>query len=80
MIDTHEVYATRDLVLATYLRYNDIELSDGYDAITKSWVFKDPIKCSELSLELRNGQSSVEVLHYESIRRNLLGMTHDKKR
>ena len=73
------IFATRDLVLASFLRYNHVELVDGYDKDTKSWHFADIEKCNELSLQLRNGSAMVEVLQYESIRRNLLGMVHDRK-
>lgn len=75
----NDVYTTRDLVLATYLKLNGVKLATGYDRDTKSWSFYDPIKCEELSLELRNGESQVEILKYESTRRNLLGMVYDKK-
>jgi hypothetical protein len=78
-IKSDELYSTRDLVLATYLALKGAKLAGGYELVTKSWVFKDPEICEDLSLELRNGDSSVEVLAYESTRRNLLGMVHDKK-
>jgi hypothetical protein len=74
-----ELYSTRDLVLATYLALKGAKLASGYEPVTKSWTFKDPEFCEDLSLELRNGDSLVEVLAYESTRRNLLGMVHDKK-
>lgn len=74
-----ELYSTRDLVLATYLALQGAKLAGGYEPTTKSWIFKDPAMCEDLSLELRNGDSRVEVLAYESTRRNLLGMVHDKK-
>lgn len=75
----NDVYSTRDLVLATYLSLNNVKLSAGYDPATKSWVFGEAERCDDLSLELRNGDSNVEVLQYESTRRNLLGMVYDKK-
>lgn len=71
-------FKTKDLVLATYLRYKDVPLSTGYDYTTNMWVFSDPDKCEKYSLELHNGATAVEVIKYESIRRNLLGMAHDK--
>lgn len=76
---TDELYSTRDLVLATYLSLKGAKLAGGYESSSKSWPFRDPEMCEDLSLELRNGDSSVEVLAYESTRRNLLGMVHDKK-
>ena len=79
MYESNDMYATRDLVLATYLKLNGVKLASGYDKDTKSWTFSDPIRCDELSLELRNGESKVEVLKYESTRRNLLGMVYDKR-
>jgi len=78
-IDDNDIFTTRDLVLATYLKINSIKLAGGYDKLSKSWSFYDPATCEELSLELRNGNSKVEVLKYESERRSLLGMVHDKK-
>lgn len=74
-----EIYTTRDLVLATFLKLNNIKLASGYDKSTQSWTFVDPQNCENLSLELRNGESSVEILKYESTRRNLLGMVHDRR-
>lgn len=79
MAINENVYSTRDLVLATYLALKGVKLADGYDPETKSWIFKDQTLCEDLSLELRNGDALVEVLQYESTRRNLLGMVHDKK-
>lgn len=73
-------FSTKDLVLATYLLYSGIKLSEGYDVGSKSWIFDDKKKCSDLALLLRNNETSVEVNKYESVRRNLLGMTHDGKR
>lgn len=71
-------FKTKDLVLASFLKYNNVEFAKGYEHKTQSWVFKDPDKCKALSLQLHNGTTTVEVLRYESIRRNLLGMAHDK--
>ena len=76
---TDELYSTRDLVLATYLALKGAKLAGGYEPASKSWIFKNLEMCEDLSLELRNGDSCVEVLAYESTRRNLLGMVHDKK-
>jgi hypothetical protein len=73
-------FKTKDLVLATYLKYNDVPLASGYDQASKSWVFADEDTCNELSLSLHNGKALVEVLKYESVRRNLLGMAHDSKK
>ena len=78
-MNKEEIYSTKDLALATYLKIKGIKLSTGYVTETKSWTFCDPMICEELSLELRNGESQVEVLRYESTRRSLLGMTHDKR-
>lgn len=78
-MNNDEVYMTRDLALATFLRINNVRFSGKYEKETKSWYFHDPEKCEELSIVLRNGESQVEVLEYESIRRNLLGMVHDSK-
>jgi hypothetical protein len=72
-------FSTRDLVLATYLRYNNIDLIEGYQPNNKSWVFSNPDECIKLSLKLKNGKAEVEPLYYESCRRNLLGMVHDKR-
>jgi hypothetical protein len=73
-MNEEKTYATRDLALATYLSVRDIEVS-GYTKDLKSWIFReDPTKCEELSLELRNHKAMVEILDYESARRNLLGM------
>lgn len=75
----NDLFTTRDLVLATYLKLSGVKLASGYDKISKSWSFSDPEICEELSLTLRNGDSKVEILKYESERRSLLGMVHDKK-
>jgi len=77
--DNEDVYTTRDLVLATYLALKGTKLAGGYEPSSKSWSFRDAKSCEELSLKLRNGDSRVEVLQYESTRRNLLGMVYDKK-
>lgn len=79
MNNNNEIYTTRDLVLATFLKLNNIKLASGYNKDTQSWTFVDPKNCENLSLELRNGESNVEILKYESTRRNLLGMVHDRR-
>jgi hypothetical protein len=73
-------YSTRDLVLATYLKLRGIKLSNNYDIETKTWSFEDSEMCTKISLELRNGNSNVDIFEYESTRRSLLGMVYDKKR
>jgi len=73
------VYMTRDLASATYIAYNGVKFAKPYDKVTRSWIFQDPDKCDQLDLELRNGEASVEVIRYESVRRNLLGMVKDGK-
>jgi hypothetical protein len=77
--DADKNFATQDLVLASFLRYNDIQLVSGYQIESKSWVFSNIEKCEELELDLKNGNAQVEPLSYESCRRNLLGMVYDKK-
>ena len=67
-------YNTRDLASATYIAYSGVKFSKPYDKTTRSWYFEDPEKCEKLDLELRNGESFVEVIKYESTRRLLLGM------
>ena len=52
-------FSTRDLVLATYLRYNNIDLIEGYQPNNKSWVFSNPDECIKLSLKLKNGKAEV---------------------
>jgi len=73
-------FKTKDLVLATYLKYKEVQLTSGYDSVNKSWVFGDVDTCEKISLELHNSNSTVEVLKYEMVRRNLLGMAHDSKK
>jgi len=73
-----EVFTTKDLMSATYIFYSGIKLANitsGYDKKSRSWIFEDPDKCKELDFELRNGNTSVECLRWESSRRSLLGMT-----
>lgn len=79
-IDNMNTFSTRDLVAATFIAYNGIKFSDDYDQITRSWLFQEPDKCKELNLLLRNGEATVEVIKYESTRRNLLGMTRNTGR
>ncbi len=73
------VYRTRDLASAVYIAYNGVKFAANYDIPSRSWVFQDPAKCEELDLKLRNGEAMVEVVKYESVRRNLLGMVKDAK-
>ena len=79
MKDKKDVFATKDLVSATYISYNGIKFASGYDESIRSWVFEDPDKCFTLDFTLRNGEALVEVNKYESVRRTLLGMVHDQK-
>lgn len=72
-----EQFITKDLVSATFIAYNGIKFATGYDPEMRSWVFEEPEKCKELDLCLRNGESAVEVLKYESTRRTLLGMVRE---
>lgn len=72
-----KVFMTRDLAAATWLAYNDVKFASGYDKKSKSWVFENPEKCADLDLQLRNGNATVEIVKYESTRRNLLGMVRD---
>ena len=80
LVDGHKMneFKTKDLILAVYLKYNDIPLSAGYDKATKSWVFANVERCEQLALELHNSKAVVELIKYESLRRNLLGMVHDR--
>ena len=76
-MEEKQIFMTKDLASATWLAYNDIKFASGYNKKTKSWVFENPDKCAELDLQLRNGGANVEVVKYESTRRNLLGMVRD---
>ena len=76
---TGDIYMTSDLASATYIAYNGIKFAANYDKVKRSWVFQDPDKCKELDLQLRNGEANVEVVKYESTRRNLLGMVKDAR-
>ena len=78
-MNSNEMFSTKDLVLASYIVYKGIKLAKGYDAETLMWYFEDPVSCEEAALELRNSETQVEVLHYETVRRNLLGMVYDKR-
>ncbi len=74
-------FSTKDLVSATYISYNGIKFSSpGYDIETKCWIFDNPERCQELDFELRNSESKVEVIRYESVRRALLGMANVSKK
>jgi len=72
-----DTFSTRDLVAATYIAYNGIKFAADYNQETRSWLFQNVEKCRELNLSLRNGEAIVEVVKYESTRRNLLGMTRN---
>jgi len=71
------VYMTRDLASATFIAYNGVKFAKNYDKANRSWIFQEPDMCEELDLKLRNGEALVEVIKYESVRRNLLGMVKD---
>ena len=68
-------YSTCDLPLATFLRCSDVPLVREYNPATKEWSFDDEAKCKKLSLILSNNQAEVNVLQYESCRKQLLAMT-----
>jgi len=74
----NDKFYTSDLTLAIYLAYNNIRFASTYDKSSKSWVFCDSDKCKELEMSLRNGEAMVEVIKYESLRRNLIGMAKDR--
>ena len=76
---SRSVYATRDLISATYIAYNGVKFADKYDEDTRSWIFEDPERCKQLDLQLRNGEAIIELNKYESTRRNLLGMVRDAR-
>lgn len=67
-------FSTKDLISATFIAYSGVKFATEYDAVTKSWTFVEPEKCQELDFKLRNSESLVEVIKYESTRRTLLGM------
>ena len=71
------VYMTRDLASATYIAYNGVKFAKNYDKANRSWIFQEPDACDDLDLKLRNGEALVEVIRYESVRRNLLGMVKE---
>lgn len=75
-----KTYDTKDLTLATFLLYNEVLLAEPYDKDTQSWIFANADLCNTLSLALRNKKSQVEPLKWESTRRTLLGMIHDKRK
>ena len=74
-----DTFSTKDLVSATYITYNGVKFASGYNEETRSWVFEDADECRKLDFDLRNNEAKVEVNKYESVRRTLLGMVHDKK-
>jgi len=71
------VYMTRDLASATYIAYNGVKFAKSYDKVNRSWIFQEPDICEDLDLKLRNNEALVEVIKYESVRRNLLGMVKE---
>lgn len=74
-----KAYATKDLIVASYLRYNNIKLYSDYKREIKSWVFNDPELCEKLSLEVKNGDALVDPTKFESCRRSLLSMVQSGK-
>jgi hypothetical protein len=72
-------YATKDLIVASYLRYNNIKLASDYKKEIKSWVFANPELCEKLSLDVKNGDAKVDPLGFESCRRSLLSMVNNKE-
>lgn len=74
-----DIYSTKDLVLATFLKLNGVKLARCYNPSSKAWSFEDANACTDLALTLRNGESKVDILEYEATRRNLLAMVYDKK-
>ena len=79
MSTNEEYYHTKDLTLATFISYKDMSLAAPYDKNTQSWTFENYEECVQLSLDLRNKKAEVEPLKWESTRRTLLGMVHDKR-
>ena len=76
----NEIFRTKDLPLATYLKCKGIDLIEIYNHNTKEWLFDNPEECKKYSLQLSNGSAIVDVLEYEKHRKNLLGMTHYVKK
>jgi hypothetical protein len=72
-------YATKDLIIASYLRYNNIKMVSDYKKEIKSWVFANPELCEKLSLDVKNGDARVEPITFESCRRSLLAMVNNKE-
>lgn len=74
-----KIYSTKDLLVASYLRYNNIKLASDYKKDIKSWVFCNPELCEKLSLDVKNGDARVEPTTFESCRRSLLAMVNNKE-
>ena len=75
MKTNNEIYKTKDLVVASYLAYRRIKMTDSWDAQTRTWSFDnvDGI-CERLELDVRNGEAKVAILDYETARKNVLSM------
>jgi hypothetical protein len=74
-----KVFNTKDLLVASYLRYNNVKLASDYKKDIKSWVFANPELCEKLSLDVKNGDARVEPTMFESCRRSLLAMVQSSK-
>ena len=71
----NEVYKTKDLVVASYLAYRRIKMTDSWDAQTRTWSFDNVDRvCEGLELDVRNGEAKVSILDYETARKNVLSM------
>jgi hypothetical protein len=80
MKNEEQVYKTKDLIVASYLRYKDVKLVSDYKKEIKSWVFNDPELCEKLSLDVKNGDAIVNPVSFESCRRSLLAMVNSSKK
>lgn len=75
MKSNKEIFQTKDLVVATYLAYRKIKMTDSWDPSTRNWSFDDADGlCERLELDVRNGDAQVSVLEYEAARKNILSM------
>lgn len=75
MKSNKEIFQTKDLVVATYLAYRKIKMTDSWDPTTRNWSFDDVDGlCERLELDVRNGDAQVSVLEYEAARKNILSM------
>lgn len=72
-------YTTKDLIVASYLRYNNVKMVSDYKKEIKSWVFANPELCEKLSLDVKNGDARVCPVVFESCRRSLLAMVNNKE-